>query len=214
MTDPMLRKSVETTVSILQRNYLDRAHTALGAEARGTLANLRKYASRPVEADPLALQEVLLLLNPPLSDSELGKGTKPSPSEQAAYTALGLFGLHMQSSTQPMHTREQTFAFACGRLHRLSDSKSIKSRFDAMQVARDEVSRGVHLRSLISLLRTKHIPFDYGRFVGDLRSLQNPQYRNGVLLRWGRDFAVGTTRGKPGETSEDSATSTTQTPSI
>ena len=83
-----------------------------------------------------------------------------------------------------------------------------------MQVARDEVSRGVHLRSLISLLRAKHIPFDYGRFVGDLRSLQNPQYRNGVLLRWGRDFAVGITRGDAEETSEDSATSTIQTPSI
>ena len=51
-------------------------------------------------------------------------------------------------------------------------------------------------------------------FVGDLRSLQNPQYRNGVLLRWGRDFAVGITRGDAEETSEDSATSTIQTPSI
>ncbi|CAM3180897.1 type I-E CRISPR-associated protein Cse2/CasB [Corynebacterium gottingense] len=202
MTETMLRKSVGMTVSSLQRNYLDRSQTALGAEARGTLANLRKYAGRPVGSDPLALQEVLLLLHPQLSEGELGKGAAPSPSEQAAYTALCLFGLHMQSSTQPMHVTEQTFGFACGRLHRLSDSKSIKSRFDAMLVSREEASRGVHLRSLVSLLRSRHIPFDYGRFAGDLRNLQNPQYRDGVLLRWGRDFAIGTTRGDAAETNE------------
>ena len=137
-----------------------------------------------------------MLLEPPLTDDELGRGDTPSPSELAAYNALTLFAQHMQSATKPVHTTECSFARACGRLQTLSESNSIKPRFDAMQSARDEASRVLHLRSLVTLLRSKELAFDYGSFARDLRSLQYPSRRDGVLLRWGRDYAVGTLRPK------------------
>ena len=196
MTKPTLHISIGSTASYLQRNYLDRAETAAGADARRVLAELRQGAARSFDADPLALQRVLMLLEPPLSADELGRGDTPSPSELAAYNALTLFAQHMQSATKPVHTTECSFARTCGRLQTLSESNSIKPRFDAMQSARDEASRVLHLRSLVTLLRSKELAFDYGSFARDLRSLQYPSRRDGVLLRWGRDYAVGTLRPK------------------
>ena len=172
MTKPTLHISIGSTASYLQRNYLDRAETAAGADARRVLAELRQSAARSVSTDPLALQRVLMLLEPPLSDDALGHTDKPSPSELAAYNALTLFAQHMQSATKPAHTTECSFARACGRLQTLSESNSIKPRFDAMQSARDEASRVLHLRSLVTLLRSKELAFDYGSFARDLRSLQ------------------------------------------
>lgn len=186
-----LKVGVGRTAEALQRNYLDRGHSAVGADARGTLASLRKAAATGWEWNPLALEDVLMALVVPLSDGELGRGDKPSPSEQAAFDALSLFGLHMQGALIPMHKDGQSFAAACGRLFAISESKSIKPRFDAMQSALDERARLVHLRNLVSLLRGKGIPFDYGSFAVDLRSLAHPDLRNGVLLRWGRDFSRG-----------------------
>jgi len=196
MTKPTLQIGIGSTASYLQRNYLDRAETAAGADARRILAELRQSAARTFDADPLALQKVLMLLEPPLSDDELGRGDAPSPSELAAYNALTLFAQHMQSARKPVHTTECSFARACGRLQTLSESNSIKPRFDAMQSARDETSRVLHLRSLVTLLRSQELAFDYGNFARDLRSLQYPTRRDGVLLRWGRDYAVGTLRPK------------------
>ena len=196
MTKPTLHISIGSTASYLQRNYLDRAETAAGADARRVLAELRQSAARSFDADPLALQRVLMLLEPPLSEDELGHGDAPSPSELAAYNALTLFAQHMQSATKPVHTTECSFARACGRLQTLSESNSIKPRFDAMQSARDEASRVLHLRSLVTLLRSKELAFDYGSFARDLRSLQYPSRRDGILLRWGRGYAVGTLRPK------------------
>lgn len=202
MTKPTLHISIGSTAAYLQRNYLDRAETAAGADARRVLAELRQSAARSFDADPLALQRVLMLLEPPLSEDELGRGDDPSPSELAAYNALTLFAQHMQGATKPVHTTECSFARACGRLQTLSESNSIKPRFDAMQSARDEASRVLHLRSLVTLLRSKELAFDYGSFARDLRSLQYPARRDGVLLRWGRDYAVGTLRPKAQRTAE------------
>lgn len=188
---PTLRVSVGSTANRLQRNYLERSQTPAGAEARAQLAELRKFSGRNVQDFPIALENVLLMLNPPLSEQELGKGNAPSPSEEAAFYALTLFGTHMQGARKPMHSAEIPFATACGRLFARSSSNSIKPRFDAMQAAADETARMQHLRSLVTLLRSQDLSFDYGRFAEDLRALQKPNRKNAILLRWGRQFVQG-----------------------
>lgn len=194
MSGPNLRFSVANTANRLQTNYLEKPQSIEGTEARRIFAELRKSAARQFGTDPLALQRVLNVLTPTLSEGEIGHSDFPSPSESAAYYALTLFAAHMQSATTPAHTEERSFARACGRLHAISDSASIKPRFDAMQTARDEASRLLHLRTLVSLLKSEKLAFDYGTFAQDLRSLQNPARRDGVLLRWGRDYAIGMLR--------------------
>lgn len=194
MSAPNLRFSVANTVNRLQTNYLERPESIGGTEARRVFAELRKSAAREFGTNPLALQQVLSFLTPALSEGELGHGDAPSPSESAAYYALTLFASHMQSATTPAHSEDRSFAMACGRLQTISESGSLKARFDAMQTAREESSRLIHLRALVSLLKSEKISFDYGSFAVDLRSLQNPARRDGVLLRWGRDYAVGLLR--------------------
>lgn len=194
MSKPNLRFSVANTANRLQSSYLERPESIEGTEARRVLAELRKSAARQFGTDPLALQLVLSALTPALSQGEIGHGDAPSPSESAAYYALTLFASHMQSANTPAHSEERSFALACGRLQTLRDSSSLKPRFDAMQTARDEASRLLHLRTLVSLLKREKLSFDYGALAVDLRSLQNPERRDGVLLRWGRDYAVGMLR--------------------
>ncbi|MDD7583169.1 type I-E CRISPR-associated protein Cse2/CasB [Corynebacterium sp. 32222D000AT] len=193
-----LHASVTKTVEALQYAYLRSPNHAAAARARGALAQLRKYSSRTPEQQPLALEEILLLLEPPLEERELGKGTSLSPSEKAAFHALVAFGIHMQSATSEAHVSTHSFAWACGRMYAIRESGSIKPRFDAMLLARDEASRMVQLRSLITLLRSSKLAFHYGYFASDLRVLLqtsttqgDASRRQGVLLRWGRDFAAG-----------------------
>lgn len=186
-----LMKSIRTTCSRLQSGYLSSNDGPSKASARSVLANLRKFGGTDLQNAPLALEQVLFALEPRLSPESLGKGDAPSRTEEAAFTAMVFFALHMQSATMPMHDASITFASACGELYALDLSDSIKPRVDAMLLASDESSRIQHLRSLISLLRSRDIAFDYGRFAEDLRGLKNPSKRNGIQLRWGRDFAYG-----------------------
>lgn len=197
-TGPSLRTSVAQTVKNLQFDYLHSPQLVKQARAKAVLANLRKFSSASPYEQPLALEEVLLTLEPPLSDKELGRGNDLSASELAAFHALTMFSVHMQSATSEAHVPGHSFGWACGRFYAQSESQSTKPRFDAMLVAADETSRLIHIRSLITLLRGVKIGFDYGSFANDLRGLGaktttqiEQTRRQGVLLKWGRDFAVG-----------------------
>lgn len=167
--------------------------------ARGSAKCLHSYARSPAKSSGSWNRRRLMISPASAGKGALGdfveklagKTDEPSPSEQAAFAALTLFGLHMQSATKPMHTAEISFARACGKLYATGTSESIKSRVDAMLLARDEKSRLLQIRSLVSLLRSKELPCDYGKLASDLRALMNPKRRPGVQLRWGRDFANG-----------------------
>ncbi|GAB3695491.1 type I-E CRISPR-associated protein Cse2/CasB [Corynebacterium nasicanis] len=186
-----LFNAIGTTVARLQSQFLGDQGDLLKTQARGELAELRRRAGQPIDRDPLSLEKTLLVLSPTLNENSLGRGDAPSPSEEAAFHALTLFALHMQSATRPMHVPKQSFAAACGRLYALSDSASLKPRFDALLLARSSRARLSHMRSMITLLRGSQLGFDYARFASDLRALDSADKRSGVLLRWGRDFAMG-----------------------
>lgn len=195
---PRLRAAVARTAETLQRDLLHSPNHAKQAHTRGVLATLRKYSAVQLEEHPLALEEILLLLEPPLSELELGRGDTASASELAAFHALTMLGVHMQSATTDAHIAGQSFAKACGRFYAQSQSQSTKPRFDALMVAPDEASRMIHIRSFVTLLRGAKLGFDYGQFANDLRVLSSATAtqkeqarRQGVLLRWGRDFAAG-----------------------
>lgn len=186
-----LRIAVGATAARLQSDMFgehgDRART----RAKATLAELRRQAGKEPLQDPLSLQRVLMTLRPMLRHNDIGSGETPSRAEEAAFHALTLFALHMQSSTVLVHRRGTSFASACGQLYTVSESQSMKPRFDALLLARSSRSRLTHTRSMVTLLRSSSIGFDYGNFAADLCALAEPKRRAGVLLRWGRDFATG-----------------------
>lgn len=183
--------AVGATATRLQSQILGEQGERAQTQARGVLAELRRRAGEPIDRDPLSLEKTLLVLSPALNENSIGRGDNPSPSESAAFHAMTLFALHMQGSTRPMHVRGVSFATACGRLYASSDSASLKPRFDALLLARSSRARLTHTRSMITLLRGAQLGFDYAQFANDLRALDSADKRPGVLLRWGRDFAMG-----------------------
>lgn len=185
-----LRHSVGATASRLQDEALGLRSARAQIRARAQLAVLRRSAGLQPVDDPVAWQAVLELMTPPLLDREIGRGDVPSRSEKAAFNAITLFALHLQSRTRSMHVPGRSFGSAIRLLNRARQSGSIRPRFDAVLAARQERSRLIHARSLITLLRSDDIGFDYGLFAQDLRSLMTPERRAGVLLRWGRDVAI------------------------
>lgn len=203
--------SVANTVNRLQAQYLGERGEQQKSAARGTLAVLRRAAGQPIDHDPLSLQRTLLVLDPALEEAALGRGDDPSRDEYAAFHALSLFALHMQSARSPMHQRDRSFGSACGRLTSQRQSASLKPRFDAILLARSSRTRLAHTRSLITLLRSEKIGFDYARFAQDLRALENPRTQAGVLLRWGRDFASGAYPAKESPSTDSSSTDSSTT---
>lgn len=190
-TRATLYVAVGATVDRLQSQILGERGEQARTRARGILAELRRHAGQRIDADPLSLEKTLLVLAPTLNENSIGHTDAPSPSEAAAFHALTLFALHMQGATRPMHVRQCSFATACGRLCTQNESGSLKPRFDALLLSRSARSRLTHMRSMITLLRNAGLGFDYARFAEDLRALNDDDRRPGVLLRWGRDFAMG-----------------------
>ena len=95
-----------------------------------------------------------------------------------------------------MHVTNFRFGTAVGQLVRQT-SESMKKRFDALLKARSESARRHYLRSLVTLLRSEEIAFDYGQFAQDYVQLLNPEKRDAVILRWSRDFLYGYEPRKP-----------------
>lgn len=201
-----LREVIMLTASALQAAHLGERGDVAQSRARARLSELRRAAGFTPEQRPLIFQTVLDSLETPLAARDHGHGDTPSRSERAAFDALTLFALHMQSATRPMHVRGRSFGTAMRMLRQGDASGSLKPRFDAMLAARDERSRLAHARSLITLLRRAGIGLDYGQLAQDLRTLAGPR-RAGVLLRWGRDVsatsASAATDASPGGTGED-----------
>lgn len=188
-----LEKAVGDTANKLQRGILDPKKRVEEAEARRDLARLRRHLSGTLSMSPLAIGDVLMTMDPLLEERALGRGDAPSPSELAAFHALTMFALHMQGATTPAHSKERSFARACGVLKARLESESIKPRFDALLLSHDERVQRIHLRSMITLLRGEKIAFDYGKLALDLRNLSYSASREKVLRSWGREFALGAT---------------------
>ena len=177
-------------VAKVMRLYHQKSNGVSAATAQ--LAQLR----RGVGTSPFQYPELLGIIlekedgTEGIPEQYRGRGEQPSNAESAAYTALTLFALHQQSQNQPMHDAEVSFGNAVGKL--VGDTTtSMKKRFDSLLTAQTENARQHYLRSLITLLRSEGIAFDYGRFAVDYMRLLNPATRQKVMYHWNRDFSYG-----------------------
>ena len=184
-----LSSAVSQAVTTLAAGYLDNGPVDRSSASKAALAEFRRHAGqRPVDA-PLVFERSLTWLYPTLLSPDTASTEFATSEEEAAFQALTFFALHMQSAKTSVHNPDMSFGTACGIMYHQGKSASLKPRFDALLVANSFSGQLYHLRSLITLLRSKNLGFDYGQFAQDLRTLRHPQRRNGVLLRWGRDFA-------------------------
>lgn len=195
MSDMTKQDALQRFVST-KINRLYRQKDAGVSAAIAELAQLRRGAGKVPTGYPHLMCMVLVLENEDKEDKQAfpeqcrGKGDMPNDAEIAAYTALTLFALHQQSQNQPMHDAKVSFGRAVGKLVGNTTS-SMKKRFDSLLTAQTENARQHYLRSLITLLRSKSIAFNYGQFAVDYMYLQNPSTRKNVLYRWNSEFSYG-----------------------
>lgn len=195
MSDMTKQDALQRFVSTkINRLYLQKDAGVSAAIAE--LAQLRRGAGKVPTGYPHLMGMVLVLENEDKEDKQAfpeqcrGKGDRPNDAEIAVYTALTLFALHQQSQNQPMHDAKVSFGRAVGKLVGNTTS-SMKKRFDSLLTAQTENARQHYLRSLITLLRSKSIAFNYGQFAVDYMYLQNPSTRKNVLYRWNSEFSYG-----------------------
>lgn len=174
------REFVTWQVAKLQREYLPPVQSSW---ARASLAELRRSLTQPLGASPGVLA---LVVNPsaPTTDGP------ETADERAIVTALGLYAVHQQSQSAPMHVRGLGFGDAVGRI-RLREGDEVRGvtrRFQALGTAQTWEELGHHARGLVQLLRDRGQGFDYGRFADDLVQFQHPARTDQVRLRWGRAF--------------------------
>lgn len=193
---PSLKRIVNSAIMKLQPQVTG-ARTHDQGPARARMATLRSGVGRSPGDVPLAWGEVAEEVLPDFPP-QWSYGDQATAEERAAFTALTFWALHQQSQEKPMHAgrmeREYNFGHSVGRLASEEESKSIKSRFDALLLNSHGRSTHQHLRSLIQLLRAHEIPVDYARLAEDLRDLELPQRRRNILLRWGRGYAQAASR--------------------
>lgn len=192
---PSPEKDIESFVhgriSSIQNDYLSSNNKSRGARK---LATLRHSLTMPIGADadawPLEFEG--------LPSGLVGRGSKPSPGENAVHSALTLYAFHQQGQSSPMHVRGSDHGLGNAvrqfvqreKDHYSSLEKGeIPRRFRALITAEPMEETLHYARQLVQQLRGAAIPLDYARFAAQLYDLQNPYRADGVRLAWGRGYA-------------------------
>jgi CRISPR system Cascade subunit CasB len=115
-------------------------------------------------------------------------------SEPVAYLALGLFALHHQSKDPgSMNKDGVSLGSACKNLkqarHNVNLSEDgVERRFRSLLASEDIDSLAIHLRALITLMRSHDISIDYAQLYKEIYIWLIPQSRAKVCLGWARDY--------------------------
>lgn len=187
-----LHADVAARITRLQEGYLDRRGPAAQASAQGDLARLR--AADP--ADPVGRPDIWQVTSDATSDliSPRNGPDEPTAAESARHCAMVLYALHQQGKDQPMHRAKVGFAQAV----RVLGSKraaageesdpSVRGRFDQVILASTLAVRAEHLKSLVRMMRSEDVGFDYCRLAVDLYDMSTPDGARRVRLAWARDL--------------------------
>lgn len=176
-----LGHALEWRIRELQAEYLNGAPSA-----RAQLARLRRGVGKEAGSVP----EIWDITIGAVPDRLSWDRDEPNRAEQAAHTALTLYAVHQQSRTREMHVKGRTFGSAVRLLSRadgVSDD-AVTRRFMAVATAESTDEVLLHVRGLVTQLKSRDIGLDYARFADDVMNLLTPGRENRVRLAWGRDY--------------------------
>ncbi|WP_067793895.1 type I-E CRISPR-associated protein Cse2/CasB [Actinomadura formosensis] len=171
-------------ITELQRGFLADRPAAVGA-----LAQLRRGAGKlPEDVPELWGSTGVERL---FAEENLFAGeTQATRAEAAYFLAVTLYALHQQSQGGPMHKTGVDLGQAVRQLMAKQDrvDETIRRRFVRVGTAATPEILAYRLREVISLLRGKGIPLDYGRLARQLYKAQTPDGLNQIRRDWGRSF--------------------------
>lgn len=117
--------------------------------------------------------------------------------ETALFHALTLFAWHQQGQDreEPMHKTGMSMGKAAAYLvfrdesgdKKAAEERVIK-RFSIITSSCDTIELFNHVKGMVSLLRSKDIPLDYGDLANAFYQSSDRDALAKIYLRWGRDF--------------------------
>lgn len=180
-----LERAVGRTVSGLQQRYVA-ANQPPSVVA--DLARLRRAVTSEPGSDPNVWEYTIGAL--PTSLVTRRRDDEPTSWERAAHHAVTLYAVHQQSMSKPAHKPRESVGAAVADYERRAERKgALRQRFHSIGSAQSEAMRVYHLRGLVTLLRSREVPLDYGLLARHLHALGGTRERSDrVLLQWGRDY--------------------------
>ncbi|WP_433464102.1 type I-E CRISPR-associated protein Cse2/CasB [Spirillospora sp. CA-128828] len=171
-------------ITDLQRGFLADRPSAVGA-----LAQLRRGAGKLPEDVP-ELWGVTGVERIFAEQILSGNEDQAARCERAYFLAVTLYALHQQSQRSPMHHKGVDLGQAVRRLMSKPGEidETIRRRFVRVGTAATPDILAYRLREVISLLRGKGVPLDYGRLARQLYTAQTPDGLNEIRRDWGRSF--------------------------
>ncbi|MFF0389986.1 type I-E CRISPR-associated protein Cse2/CasB [Kitasatospora sp. NPDC004615] len=145
------------------------------------LAALRSGLGRPVMDSP----KMWPLYSCEVNDV-LALRDEVSDEQKAEHAALALFGLHQQGQSAPMHRRGVKLGAALRALRRTGkfSEQALDTRVAQLASATSVSALLVHLRGLITQLRTVGQPLDYDHLMADIQAWHRVDRRPQVRLKW------------------------------
>ncbi|MFE4976104.1 type I-E CRISPR-associated protein Cse2/CasB [Kitasatospora sp. NPDC056651] len=145
------------------------------------LAALRSGLGRPVMDSP----KMWPLYSCEVNDV-LALRDEVSDEQKAEHAALALYGLHQQSQSTPMHRRGVKLGEALRALRRSGkfSEDALDTRVAQLAGATSVAALLVHLRGLITQLRTVGQPLDYNHLMADIQAWHHTDRRPQVRLKW------------------------------
>ncbi|MEV6977063.1 type I-E CRISPR-associated protein Cse2/CasB [Kitasatospora sp. NPDC093806] len=119
-------------------------------------------------------------------DDRLALRDEVSDEQKAEHAALALYGLHQQSQATPMHRRGVKLGEALRALRRSGkfSEEALDTRVAQLAGATSVSALLVHLRGLITQLRTVGQPLDYNHLMADIQAWHHTDRRPQVRLKW------------------------------
>lgn len=119
-------------------------------------------------------------------DDVLALRDEVSDEQKAEHAALALFGLHQQSQAKPMHRRGVKLGQALRALRRSGkfSEDALDTRVAQLAGATSVSALLVHLRGLITQLRSVGQPLDYNHLMADIQAWHHADRRPQVRLKW------------------------------
>ncbi|MEV7782973.1 type I-E CRISPR-associated protein Cse2/CasB [Kitasatospora sp. NPDC088351] len=145
------------------------------------LAALRSGLGRPVMDSPKMWPHYRSQVNDVLALRD-----EVSDEQKAEHAALALFGLHQQSQAQPMHRQGVKLGGALRHLRQSGkySEDALDTRVAQLAAATSVSALLVHLRGLITQLRTIGQPLDYNHLMADIQDWHSTDRRPQVRLKW------------------------------
>ena len=111
-------------------------------------------------------------------------------SGKAIHTCLTLYALHRQGKNESMNAANVGFGTAIAKLVAIKPESedAVRRRFNAVATSVEFTELAYHAKGLVQLLKSNDIKMDYPNFASELFYFQNPEKKDEVRLKWGKQF--------------------------